>query len=75
MLVAHLAWHGIKARVRTQDPSGSPEGEALRAICNAEGADLLVMGAYGHSRARELVLGGMTREILAACAIPVFMQH
>jgi nucleotide-binding universal stress UspA family protein len=36
-------------------------------------ADLLVMGGYGHSRVREFVFGGVTRDILADCAIPVFM--
>jgi nucleotide-binding universal stress UspA family protein len=39
------------------------------------GADLLVMGAYGHSRARELLLGGATRSILASMTIPVLMSH
>jgi nucleotide-binding universal stress UspA family protein len=74
-LAAYLAWHGIKARVTAQDPSGLSEAEVLRELCHAEDADLLVMGAYGHSRARELILGGMTRKILTECAIPVLMQH
>jgi len=39
------------------------------------GADLLVMGAYGHSRVRELLLGGATRSILASMTIPVLMSH
>jgi nucleotide-binding universal stress UspA family protein len=74
-LGAYLAWHDIKARVIAQEPYGFSEAEALRELRHAENANLLVMGAYGHSRARELVLGGMTREILAECEIPVFMQH
>ena len=38
-------------------------------------ADLLIMGAYGHSRVREFVLGGVTRGVLADCALPVLMFH
>ena len=39
------------------------------------GADLLVMGCYGHTRLRELILGGMTRDILRQMTVPVFMSH
>ncbi len=38
-------------------------------------ADLLVMGAYGHSRLREMVLGGVTRSVLADADVPVFLMH
>ena len=39
------------------------------------GADLMVMGGYGHSRLREFILGGVTRGILAAMTAPVLMSH
>jgi nucleotide-binding universal stress UspA family protein len=39
------------------------------------GADLLVIGAYGHSRLRELLLGGVTRSILESMTLPVLMSH
>jgi nucleotide-binding universal stress UspA family protein len=39
------------------------------------GADLLVIGAYGHSRVRELLLGGATRSILQSMTLPVLMSH
>jgi nucleotide-binding universal stress UspA family protein len=39
------------------------------------GADLLVIGAYGHSRVRELLLGGATRSILRSMTLPVLMSH
>jgi nucleotide-binding universal stress UspA family protein len=39
------------------------------------GADLIVMGAYGHSRMRELVLGGATRTVLESMTVPVLMSH
>ncbi len=41
----------------------------------ALGADLLVMGAYGHSRLREMILGGVTREILRKMSVPILMAH
>jgi nucleotide-binding universal stress UspA family protein len=50
-------------------------GEALIAEAHAAGADLLVMGAYSHSRAYEWILGGATREMLAHADLPVFMRH
>ena len=40
-----------------------------------ESADLIVMGAYGHSRLREMVLGGVTRHMLQHMTVPVFMSH
>jgi nucleotide-binding universal stress UspA family protein len=39
------------------------------------GADLLVMGAYGHSRLREALFGGATREMLETCPVPMLMAH
>jgi nucleotide-binding universal stress UspA family protein len=50
-------------------------GEAMLAYAAEVGADLVVMGCYGHSRVRELVLGGATRHVLHAAAMPVFMAH
>jgi nucleotide-binding universal stress UspA family protein len=50
-------------------------GDALLSLCADEGADLLVMGAYGHSRFRELLLGGATRQILDSMIVPVLMAH
>jgi nucleotide-binding universal stress UspA family protein len=39
------------------------------------GVDLLVMGAYGHSRVREMLLGGATRSVLRSMTVPVMMSH
>ena len=50
-------------------------GEVLRAKARETGADLIVMGAYGHSRTRELFLGGVTQDILDEMTVPVFMSH
>lgn len=76
MLVGYLARHGIKARIRAIDQKpGQSVGAALLAGAEAEKADLMVMGAYTHSRLRELVFGGVTREVLAAAGLPVLMAH
>jgi nucleotide-binding universal stress UspA family protein len=50
-------------------------GEALLSFAAERGCDLLVMGAYAHSRTRELVLGGVTRTILEEMTLPVLMAH
>jgi nucleotide-binding universal stress UspA family protein len=50
-------------------------GDALLSFATDRGCDLLVMGAYAHSRVRELVLGGATRTILKSMTVPVLMAH
>lgn len=68
-----LSRHGISAHVRMNySPSGS-SSQALQQMAYNDGADLLVMGAYGHSRLRQFVFGGVTKDMLADCAIPVLM--
>lgn len=69
-----LAWHGIKARIEKVRTRGDV-GNALQNAAKRAGADLLVMGAYSHSRVRELILGGVTRHMLGNAALPVFMVH
>ena len=54
---------------------GRNAGDALNGYCRRIGADLLVMGAYGHARFREFVLGGATRTVLADPALPVLLTH
>jgi nucleotide-binding universal stress UspA family protein len=50
-------------------------GELLLSQAADFGADLIVMGAYGHARFQELVLGGVTRTMLQAMTVPVLMSH
>lgn len=70
----YLSRHGIKPEIRTA--SGAPDvGTALLREAQAHAADLIVMGGYGHSRLRELVLGGATRDVLVSSPIPVLMAH
>lgn len=73
--VAYLANHGIKARTRRVHATPNEAGVVLLREIEAAKADLLVMGAYGHSRVRERVLGGATRHILQHVDVPVLMQH
>jgi nucleotide-binding universal stress UspA family protein len=71
-----LARHGVKVEVTQQHtPSGLDIGNALLSLAADIGADLLVMGAYGHQRWREIVLGGVTRRILQSMTLPVLMAH
>ena len=50
-------------------------GATLLAYVGRSQIDLLVMGAYGHSRLREMILGGATRHVLAATTVPILMAH
>ncbi len=74
-LVGYLALHGIEAHTWAFAPGPRSMGEELLAEAESAGADLLVMGAYGHSRLREMVLGGATRGVLMDADIPVLMVH
>lgn len=69
-----LARHGVTVETRAL-AENKPAAEILLDTVNAESADLLVMGAYGHSRVREMVLGGVTRHMLAHPQVPVLMSH
>ncbi|HKT20352.1 MAG TPA: universal stress protein [Stellaceae bacterium] len=71
----HLAQHGVTAEAATIVVDKISTGDALLNYASDFGADLIVMGAYGHSRTREFVLGGMTRQILRQMTVPVLMSH
>jgi nucleotide-binding universal stress UspA family protein len=74
-VVEHLSLHGVEPVQCHQGPPPSDAGRALLELADAVGADVLVMGCYGHSRARELVLGGATRTVLRDMRLPVLMAH
>lgn len=73
-LATYFAWHGVSAETRTL-PGRSQVGEVLLEDCTVVGADMLVMGAYTHSRMRQLILGGVTKHVLANAQLPVLMAH
>jgi nucleotide-binding universal stress UspA family protein len=75
-VITYLSCHGVAARARTVAPDWRSIGEALLAEAGDRLAGLLVMGAYSHSRVREMLLGGATRHVLEnASATPVLMAH
>jgi nucleotide-binding universal stress UspA family protein len=74
-IALHLARHGVKAAVQSTMSGGIGVGDALISRLTDLGADLLVMGAYAHSRQRELVFGGVTRTVLQSMIVPVLMAH
>jgi nucleotide-binding universal stress UspA family protein len=71
----HLARHGVKTTVRHNIADDISVGETILSAISDNGAELLVMGAYGHSRTRELVFGGVTREIIGAMTCPTLFSH
>jgi len=73
--IVYLMHHGIAAKPHYIRVPADEAGKTLLQKAHEVRADLLVMGAYGHSRIRERVLGGATRHVMANANIPVFMQH
>jgi nucleotide-binding universal stress UspA family protein len=73
-LLAWLAQHDVDAEL-VADSTSLDVGGCLLSLAADRGSDLLVMGAYGHARLRELVMGGATRTVLDTMTIPVLMAH
>lgn len=74
-IAGHLAHHGVVVEVHEAADGDDDAGAALLRYVGNSGADLLVMGAYGHSRIREFVFGGVTRHVLEEMNVPVLMSH
>ena len=74
-LADYLAWHGIQAGIHVVKPNDEPVGSALVTRASELGSDFLVMGGYGHSRVREMILGGVTRYIFDHPSLPVLIAH
>lgn len=74
-ILGHLARRGLPAEVRNVDSMGRSVSLAIMEEAQALGADLVVMGGYAHSRLRELVFGGATRELLRNATVPLLMAH
>jgi nucleotide-binding universal stress UspA family protein len=74
-LVRYLAGHGIEAKTWAYTPGGESITDGLLDQAGRAGADFLVMGAYGHSRLRERILGGATEGVLRKSRLPVLMMH
>ena len=74
-VVLYLARHRIKAERRVEIQAHGSGADQIIALAEDEGADLLVTGAYGHSRLNEWVFGGMTRDLLTSSPICCLMSH
>jgi nucleotide-binding universal stress UspA family protein len=74
-VAAYLGRHGIQALTVLRPETGASAGDQLLRIVEEQGADLIVCGAYGHSRAREWVFGGVTRDLLDHAPICCLMSH
>jgi nucleotide-binding universal stress UspA family protein len=74
-LAEQLAHHGFSPEARDVAFAEQPASKVLIQAAHEFGADLLIMGAYSHSRFRELVFGGFTRQVLLACDLPVLLLH
>lgn len=74
-LAKHLSRHGVEVILDVVDAAGRDIGTVLRSHVQLRNGDLLVMGAYGHSRFREFILGGATRSILLRPPVPTFLSH
>jgi nucleotide-binding universal stress UspA family protein len=74
-LASALSRHGVNAHPTVANTAARGEGEELIAALARHESDMLVMGCYGHSRLREMVLGGVTKYVLAHANIPVLLSH
>ena len=75
VMTEHLLRHGINAELKRITAPKVDVQTTLLSYVSDSGADFLVMCAYGHSRLRELILGGVTRSMLASMTVPVLMAH
>ena len=73
-IALYLARHGVKVEASEEETS-IDIGSALLSRISDDGADMLVMGGYGHSRFRETILGGITKTILEHMTVPVLISH
>jgi nucleotide-binding universal stress UspA family protein len=75
-IAEHLARHGLNvSAARTVVTDGLSPADALLDYASDISADLLVVGGYGHSRTREMIMGGVTRDLLRHMTVPVLMSH
>jgi nucleotide-binding universal stress UspA family protein len=74
-IIDYLGWHGLAGTGQQVAAGDRSAPEALLAAASAAKGDLLIMGGYGHSRMREMVLGGFTRHVLRSAELPVLMLH
>lgn len=72
---SYLSRHGIAAEVHARSGGGAKAQDVIRGVAAEVDARMIVMGAYGHSRLYEFVLGGVTRSMLRDCPMPLVLAH
>jgi nucleotide-binding universal stress UspA family protein len=74
-MAKHLARHDVKVQIETVPAADIDVTNAILSYVAGNSATLIVMGGYGHAKLREVVLGGVTRDMLKSMTVPVFMSH
>ena len=74
-IAAYIARHGAKAQTRADHADDGESGRVILDVARDIDADLVVMGAFSHSRLREMVLGGATEHVIDRATLPVAMSH
>ena len=74
-IARHLHRHGAAVEVSEVDLPGRAASDRILKAADEFAPDIIVMGGYGHSRFREWILGGTTRDMLTRCEIPLFIAH
>jgi nucleotide-binding universal stress UspA family protein len=74
-LVQYLRWHGVRAKANAVNSRGGDIGKVIASAASRAKADMLVMGAYTHSRMREMIFGGVTDHVFSSGRMPVLFAH
>ena len=74
-IATHLARHGYAVELRNTDSLGAEKGDAILAAAEAAGADLIVIGGFGHARMQQALFGGVTRTMVETSRVPLLMSH
>jgi nucleotide-binding universal stress UspA family protein len=74
-MAKHLARHDVKVQIETVPAADIDVTNAILSYVADNSATLIVMGGYGHAKLREVILGGVTRDMLKSMTVPVFMSH
>jgi nucleotide-binding universal stress UspA family protein len=74
-MAKHLARHDVKVQIETVPAADIDVTNAILSYVAGNSATLIVMGGYGHAKLREVILGGVTRDMLKSMTVPVFMSH
>jgi nucleotide-binding universal stress UspA family protein len=74
-IATHLARHDVKVEIHTVPAADVDVANAILSYVADSSGTLIVMGGYGHAKLREVILGGVTRDMLKSMTVPVFMSH